>query len=239
MSAGADGAGAAWLPTGDLRVRLVRSARRRTVQIVVSAEGHVEVRGPPRCTVAEALAVLRTHETWLERTLLRVQESATRRPVLAEGARLRLVDAELTLRLGRSPRPQVTRRGDTVWLCGPVPEVAALRPTLVAWYREQARAWLPHRLAELALQVGLRPRRVIIRDQRSRWGSCSSRGTISLNWRLVLVPRPLADYVLVHELCHLRHLSHSGAFWRLVATTMPDWRERRARLHEIQAKLPL
>jgi predicted metal-dependent hydrolase len=74
--------------------------------------------------------------------------------------------------------------------------------------------------------------RIEIRDQRTRWGSCSTRGTLSFNWRLVLAPFDVLDYVVVHELCHLREPNHSRRFWRLVESRRPNWRSQRDWLHE-------
>lgn len=101
---------------------------------------------------------------------------------------------------------------------------------LVNWYRARARSRLGERLAFWSAQLGVAPRRIAVRDQRSRWGSCSSAGNINLNWRLLLLPTSLSDYVLVHELCHLRRMDHSPAFWNEVARVLPDWRERRREL---------
>jgi predicted metal-dependent hydrolase len=80
--------------------------------------------------------------------------------------------------------------------------------------------------------IGVMPKRIQIRDQRSRWGSCSTRGTLSFNWRLVLAPFDVLDYVVVHELCHLREPNHSRRFWRLVEQRRPEWRAQRDWLHE-------
>jgi len=80
--------------------------------------------------------------------------------------------------------------------------------------------------------LGVEPARIQIRDQRSRWGSCSTRGTLSFNWRLVLAPFEVLDYVVVHELCHLREPNHSRRFWKLVEARRPDWRLHRDWLHE-------
>jgi predicted metal-dependent hydrolase len=85
---------------------------------------------------------------------------------------------------------------------------------------------------EEAPLIGVRPNRIQIRDQRSRWGSCSTRGTLSFNWRLVLAPFDVLDYVVVHELCHLREANHSRRFWKLVEQHRPDWRVHRDWLHE-------
>jgi predicted metal-dependent hydrolase len=87
-------------------------------------------------------------------------------------------------------------------------------------------------IEEEASDLGVVPKRIQIRDQRSRWGSCSTRGTLSFNWRLVLAPFEVLDYVVVHELCHLREPNHSGRFWKLVEDRRPHWRAQRDWLHE-------
>jgi hypothetical protein len=83
-----------------------------------------------------------------------------------------------------------------------------------------------------AAELGVSFLRIEVRDQRTRWGSCSPRGTLSFNWRLVLAPFAVLDYVVVHELCHLREPNHSARFWRLVESRRPAWRDQRAWLRE-------
>ncbi|MCM3881514.1 MAG: M48 family metallopeptidase [Vicinamibacterales bacterium] len=94
--------------------------------------------------------------------------------------------------------------------------------------RRRALDELPQRLHELALQHGLSVAKVSIRNQRWRWGSCSPKGHICLNWRLVLMPGTVRDYVIIHELMHLRRLDHSRVFWKLVAAACPDYKTARA-----------
>jgi predicted metal-dependent hydrolase len=98
--------------------------------------------------------------------------------------------------------------------------------------RRAARELVAMLVDEEAPEIGVEPKRIHIRDQRSRWGSCSTRGTLSFNWRLVLAPFEVLDYVVVHELCHLREPNHSRRFWKLVEARRPDWREQRDWLHE-------
>ncbi len=102
---------------------------------------------------------------------------------------------------------------------------AQLDPAVLRELRERAARELPMRCLELAAHHGATVTRVSVRNQRSRWGSCSAKGTIALNWRLVQMPAMVRDYVILHELMHLRQANHSSAFWREVASVCPDWRE--------------
>ena len=96
------------------------------------------------------------------------------------------------------------------------------------WYRREARSRIEDAVEQESERLGLYPTKVTIRDQRTRWGSCSTSGTLSFNWRLVIGPSEALDYVVVHELIHLRHHNHSKAFWDALAAAMPNWRPRAA-----------
>jgi hypothetical protein len=96
-----------------------------------------------------------------------------------------------------------------------------------SWYRARARAAVETAVAREARRLRMRYAQLAIRDQRTRWGSCSARGVLSFNWRLVLAPVEVLEYVVVHELCHLREHNHSRAFWRLVDTARPGYRAER------------
>jgi len=208
--------------------KLFRVPRRRHVHVMVNEEGHLEVRAPWRFSLAEARAAIQEHGGWV---LGALDEARTR-------VRLRLrvrVDAQLSLfepveeaarrRLGR-----VERRGRELDVVVRAAEQSAVRRLLEGWFRDRAAELLPARLAPFAEALEVSYARVSVRAQRTRWGSCSSRGAISLNWRLVLLPQHLCDYVLVHELAHLREMNHGPRFWALVARLVPDYRERRRAL---------
>lgn len=106
-----------------------------------------------------------------------------------------------------------------------VPNEGDVQTAIVRFYRREARRRLRQLVAEQAEQTELHPRSVVVRDQRTRWGSCSRGGQLSLNWRLVISPAAVARYVVVHELCHLRVASHSKPFWRLLGQHCADWQE--------------
>ena len=98
--------------------------------------------------------------------------------------------------------------------------------------RERAKSVLAQRTAYFAWQIGVTYGRIIVRDQKTRWGSCSQTGNLNFNFRLILAPLEVLDYVVVHELCHRRQMNHSAQFWQEVAQVLPDYRKRKAWLTE-------
>ncbi|MDE7021551.1 MAG: M48 family metallopeptidase [Lachnospiraceae bacterium] len=115
----------------------------------------------------------------------------------------------------------------------PVSDLSAVqRSAFEKRYKDAARAYIPQRVAYYHAMTGGIYERITIRDQKTRWGSCSSKGTLSFNWRLMLAPPAVLDYVVVHELCHLTHMDHSPAFWQAVEAVCPDYRKLRRWLKE-------
>ena len=229
---------------------LKRMPRRRHVHILVNGEGTVEVRTPWRFGRRRARETLRNNAEWVLHTLERARRRIARRPRLVTGARLPLLDRLLRLDLrpraqgdlfdaGRPRQGLVERRGAALRVSATSLGEGELRILIEHWYRREAATHLAARVAHYAPLLGVRPAKMTIRGQRSRWGSCSGAGALSLNWRLMMVPEELADYVVVHELCHLRHMDHSPRFWAMVGGVMPDYRQRRKRLNALQEHLPL
>ena len=174
---------------------------------------------------AEARAFAEAHVVWIERQRARQLQRA--------GATRRITPGALVLFRG-IPCPLTVHTGDGIArvalgeLSHEVPAAADLDSAVRAMLRELAARELPRRLHTLAAHYGLTVSRVTIRDQHTRWGSCSPRGPISLNWRLVQMPYAVCEYVLVHELMHLRVANHSRRFWRQVAVECPEYELARA-----------
>ena len=238
------------LGTVDVPYLFKRVPRRRRVHILVGDDGTIEVRAPWRFSLPKAREVLRGNAQWVVQTLSAAQERLAQRPRLVTGARLPLLDESLRLEVrpeaqidlfsaGRSRRGRVERRGGVLRVSTGSLGDDELRASIERWYRREAAAHLSARAEHYSTRLGVRPSRVIVRGQRSRWGSCSGKGTVSLNWRLMMVPGALADYVVVHELCHLRHMNHSPSFWAMVSGIVPDYADRRRRLDALQGCLPL
>lgn len=121
----------------------------------------------------------------------------------------------------------------------PQKEKTPRQKRLEAPYRQAAKEYIPKRAAHFAALLGVTYEKITIRDQKTRWGSCSSKGTLSFNWRLMLAPPAVLDYVVIHELCHLKEMNHSPRFWRLVEQMMPDYKTKRQWLKENGNKLTL
>lgn len=115
----------------------------------------------------------------------------------------------------------------------------AQEEALVRRYREAAKEYFPKRVAYYHAQMGGQYEKIVIRDQKTRWGSCSSRGTLSFNWRLMLAPPAVLDYVVVHELAHLQQMNHSKQFWAVVEQVMPDYKSHRSWLKENGGRLQM
>lgn len=108
----------------------------------------------------------------------------------------------------------------------------AYRMAAVGWLREYARTELAKKVMKFGEQMKVSVNRIVIKEQKTRWGSCSSKGNLNFNWKLVLMPERIMDYVVVHELAHRKQMNHSPAFWREVEAILPDYRERRQWLRE-------
>jgi predicted metal-dependent hydrolase len=203
----------------DLAYQVRRSERARRVRVTVDATRGVEVVLPRRAPEREAAAAIRELRPWIER---RVAELArARATVAARGETVPYLGRALALR-GEPGRSRVTRRGDVLL----VPDGTARGLALERWYRRAARAEVEPRLDRACALVGTSYSRLTIRGQRTRWASCSRDGAMSFNWRLLLAPEPVLDYVVWHEVCHLEVMDHSPRFWRLLAARSPGYREQ-------------
>ncbi len=206
-------------PSGD--VQFVRVPRARRYILRVRPDGTLRVTMPRRGSKREAMAFVERQRRWIDRERARVL--AERGPhewdegaaILLEGQAVRIAIDE------NGPARAVVYGGRRV----PLKDGLTLRGAIEADLRALAREQLAPRLEALAAAHGLRVARVTIRNQRSRWGSCSPNGAIALNFRLVQVPPEVRDYVLVHELMHLRQQNHSRRFWRLVEAACPAFRD--------------
>jgi hypothetical protein len=226
---------------GDTQIAyaVVRSWRRKkTIQITIDREHGVLVASPLRTSAKIIADVVRARANWIMRT----SQAAASSP-----ERQQLVSGESLPYLGhRGPLAVVATNvvGATVRFTNSTFEVAvqqslegenrraAIAKALERWYRKRAEECLEERVSYWSLRMALKPTRVLIRGQKRRWGSCSLDGTLRFNWRLVQLTLSLIDYVVVHELAHLRVPNHSPLFWESVAGTLTDFKLRRKQLKQ-------
>ncbi|MAP11448.1 MAG: hypothetical protein CMQ61_05275 [Gammaproteobacteria bacterium] len=218
----------------------VRSKRRRHTHLVMDDVHGLQLRTPMWVQAGEADRLVATNASWaLEVIARRARADADKQP-LASGSRLPLLDRDIEVVIRPANKTRVSLRGDQLVVAGPEGVQSQLRDLLERWYRGQARGLLWDRALVLGAPLDLKPTGISIRAQKTRWGSCNRNGGLNLNWRLLLLPVELSDYVLAHELCHLRQMNHSPAFWALLRELMPDYAAREARLNVIRgANLPL
>ncbi len=217
-----------------LACEVVRS-RRRTVRIKVAAADRLEVAAPLGLADAEVARLLESRKAWIARQSAKLAAVAASplNAAVEPGAEVLYLGQprRLTVLQGSTARPAVTLAEERLFVhlpAGPAAgRPAVLTATLRRWYAEQARSVLTERTTYWADVLGVRPQRVFIREQKSRWGSCSSRGNLSYNWRAVMAPPAVVDYLVIHELCHLKAPNHSAVFWGLVGEADPLFKEHR------------
>lgn len=194
----------------------IQRSRRRTLVITVS-EGKVMIKAPTGISDATIAAFMENKRGWIEKKL-----QAQADPKFSQiRSGLKILDAgqEKQVVFGGQKNFETS---DTFFL----KDFRAVRK-----YFEKTRGWiLTEMLYEFSKKVGMVPQGAALHDFKARWGSCDAEGKIKLNWRLTMLPSSLRDYVLVHELCHLREMNHSAAFWRLVAQYCPNYKTLRKEL---------
>jgi len=209
---------------------VVQSRRARRYILRFRPDGTARLVVPRSGSVAEARRFARQQEAWI----LRQAKYFSARPIRTHEW---VVGSEVLLH-GRATKIEAVEGGSGrfIRLGTEMIKISAsaadLRPAIEKHLRRLATAKLPGRTVEHAARHGLSVRKVIVRNQRTRWGSCSAGGTISLNWRLIQVPDFVSDYVILHELMHLRQMNHSARFWREVAGVCPDHETARRWLKE-------
>jgi predicted metal-dependent hydrolase len=212
----------ATLTNGDkpIEIALRRSAQARRLSLRVSSlDGRVTLTLPARMREAEGLAFARSREDWIRAALSRlppVQAVALGTALPVEGREVRLI-------AGPS-RGAVTRLGDTLAVPGD-PALAGRR--VAVWLKFLAQERLTLACARHEAALGRSRSRLVLRDTRSRWGSCSAAGVLMFNWRLVMAPPEVLDYVAAHEVAHLAEMNHSPRYWAVVKRLMPGYAEPR------------
>ena len=215
------------LVLGDLHFEVYRSDRRQTLGLTVERDGRLVLTAPTKVVDERLERFAKSKRFWVYKKLAAKEAlpppippkqfvSGEGFPYLGRSYRLLLVpslDVPVKLEAGRFKMPRT--------------EVARGRGHMVRWYAAHARPWLQARLERHAGRVRVTPARVVVQDLGFRWGSCGKGGSLYFHWQAILLPPRIIEYVVVHELVHLREPHHTPAFWKALERAMPDWEERR------------
>jgi hypothetical protein len=173
---------------------------------------------------ADIYRFIEEKESWIGRKQIQALNEMRPSHQYVDGELFLYLGHKIPLRIIPSQKPALVMDGTFSLTESAQPQA---RSYFANWYREQARSVLTERTAYFARNHGFKPGKLRISSAKMRWGSCSARGTLSFTWRLVMAPLEVVDYVVVHELCHLKELNHSRAFWMRVETILPDYKQKR------------
>lgn len=228
--------------------QLLRSHKRKTVAIQIKSS-QVFVRAPMRTSVAFIQQFVDRKLGWIQRKLTEQKQLLSFEPLaFFSGRQLLYLGEPLSLALTSGTRYDIELAGSVLTLQLPerlAHEVslssgqARIYERLTCWYKERAEKFLPERVAYYSEQTGLCANKLSIKRFKARWGSCDQKGHIKLNYLLMSAPIWVIDYVIIHELCHLQHLNHSPAFWQLVNSHFPHFKQAKNWLRQHQQQLLL
>jgi predicted metal-dependent hydrolase len=224
---------------------IVRSARRRSISIEIR-QAQVVMRAPTNVAESILLDFLRQKASWVRAKIQEQQQALAAVPparTYQQGSQIPYMDETLTLVLGRGSRAAVARVDNQLHLLlssrSRLTDEAQIRQLLERWYQQQALKILTQKTQALCTRMSLVCSQVTVRATRSKWGHCTSQGAIQYSWQILLAPDAIVDYLVAHEVSHLRHHNHSADFWALVASVCPTFKADRAWLKAEGARLCL
>jgi len=192
--------------------------------LIVETDGMLTVRAPLRMKEADIRQFIEEKKDWIKRKQAQALKDAPVPRQYLDGERFLYLGKEAPLRIVPDQKPALIM--DKVFKLTKSAQPQA-ESVFEAWYKKQARMVLTERVKFFAQKYGFKVGKIRISSARTRWGSYSSKGTLSFTWRLVMAPLEIIDYVVLHELCHLKEMNHSRAFWERVETILPDYKRRR------------
>ena len=213
-----------------------RSRRAKRIRMTITEEGELKVTIPLRVRLKDIAPVLRDHKRWILRKLAekRTMEKPPPPFEMEDGSSLPVLDRSFTLRLRRTERKQASWHFShpSLTITAPAFRTSLIYHGIELWYRKMARLFLEERIPYWAGQMDVAPRSIRVKNQRTLWGSCSKKANLNFNWRVLLLSPEAADYLIIHELAHLKELNHSPVFWRIVGLHCPDYKIHKKELRQ-------
>ena len=210
-------------------IHIIRTNRQKTLAVTIK-QGGVSVFVPQRTSMTEIEDVIARKSGWINKKLLLQSDlSIAKSHDYVEGEHFKFRGETRTLKLISGERKRIVLDANHICLySNAVPSSLTIRNRLTKWYREQAQLYLARRTRYFSALLLVRPLRVNVRTYRARWGCCSTNKEITYNWLIIMAPENIIDYLIVHELCHIKEHNHSRAFWKHVENILPDYKESRA-----------
>lgn len=218
--------------------KIKKHRKARHVKLRTAKSHGLEITVPYRFNLRDIPTILEDNKAWITKQLLQQQAQMTEE--LPHTITLNVVNEDWTIQYMpcRAKLELIQRPQREIVLVGAVEDKALCKEKLVTWLKQQASIHLIALLQQLSASTTLSFATTKVRDQQTLWGSCTVKKDISLNYKLIFLPRHLAAHVLIHELCHTQHLNHSDRFWRLVASHDPAWQEHRRALRRANQFIP-
>lgn len=226
--------------TTTIEYTVQRTNRRSTVAITVRPDMSVSVAAPKGTRRTLISKKVRDKAEWVVRQQERLRRNGRHlHKEYVSGESFRYLGRQYQLKVQRRPAVPSTVRATMIRGCLVVPVARrwsaehrrdTVQMALVTWYRERATQQIHAAVERFAERLGVSVKAVEVREMKTRWGSGGTDGRVRFNWRIVLAPKQLLEYVVAHELCHVRHHDHSREFWRLLSRVMPDYEQRRQQL---------
>jgi len=227
--------------TAKIEYNLIRS-KRKNVSISVEPNSNVRVKAPINISDDEVLEVVKGKSRWITQKLFEIREIETRRyrrayvngetfTYLGRRYSLQLVDDE-SIKI-----PVVKFYRGKLYVTTSTRDEAIIRTAIVGWYKEKAKEKIPERVTYYEKFFLEKRGDIIVKEQKKRWASCTKDGTLMFNWKDIIAPANILDYIIVHEMCHLRYMNHSKEFWEMLGRVLPDYERRKEWLKNNGVKL--
>jgi len=218
-----------------------RSLKAKRVRLEVRRQTGLTVVVPHSYKIGQLPRLLQSKERWISGHLARCShlQWLSAEKELSSGDTVPYLGRHLELAKRENPTgvSSVTLDGNTLAVSPGLFKNGILELALERWYRTEAAKLVDERADKLSSQMGINYKRIVIRSQKTRWASCSHKKNLSFNWKLIMAPEPVIDYVIIHELTHLKEMNHSKRFWELVTQYCPRWREHKKWLKQHEADL--